>query len=43
MICGVKDGQLKIYDPNSRVRSEKLWDYARIESQINNLWEMSLG
>ncbi len=43
VICGVKDGQLKIYDPNSRVRSEKLWDYARIESQINNLWEMSLG
>ena len=28
----------RVSDPNSRVRSEKLWDYSRLEYQINNLW-----
>ena len=26
------------HDPNSKKRSEKLWDYEILESQINNLW-----
>lgn len=42
VIYGTQDGQLKIYDPNSRIRSEQLWDYERVAGQINNLWAMAL-
>lgn len=35
------DGQIKINDPNSITRSEKLWNFEDIESQINNLWACS--
>lgn len=43
VICGAENGQLKINDPNSRVNSERLWDYDRVASQINNLWAYHLG
>ena len=36
------DGMIKINDPNSIARSEKLWSYAEIAGQIDNLWECSL-
>lgn len=32
------DGKIKVNDPNSKERSEKLWDYDQIQSQIKNLW-----
>lgn len=32
------DGKIKINDPNSKIRSEKLWEYKQIENQIKNLW-----
>lgn len=32
------DGQIKINDPNSPLRSQQLWDYQQIENQILNLW-----
>lgn len=32
------DGQIKVNDPNSKIRSAKLWDYEDIKSQIRNLW-----
>lgn len=35
------DGQIKVNDPNSKARSQKLWNYADIESQIRNLWAFS--
>ncbi len=38
VFTGVKDGKLKVNDPNSRINSEKLWEYEKIESQIKNLW-----
>ena len=38
MLTGIEDGKIQVNDPNSRVRSEKLWDYSRLEYQINNLW-----
>ena len=38
VLTGVEDGKIRVNDPNSRVRSEKLWDYSRLEYQINNLW-----
>jgi len=30
--------KIKINDPNSKYRSEKLWDLPDIKNQINNLW-----
>lgn len=32
------DGKIKINDPNSKTRSEKLWDLSDIKHQIRNLW-----
>ena len=38
VLTGIEDGKIRVNDPNSRVRSGKLWDYSRLEYQINNLW-----
>ncbi len=38
VLTGIEDGKIRVNDPNSRVRSGKLWDYSRLEHQINNLW-----
>lgn len=43
VLTGVEDGKIRVNDPNSRIRSEKLWDYSRLEGQINNLWEFTLA
>ncbi|MDO4452947.1 MAG: papain-like cysteine protease family protein [Eubacteriales bacterium] len=32
------DEGIKVNDPNSKRRSEQLWDYSKLESQIRNLW-----
>ncbi|HIY63021.1 MAG TPA: C39 family peptidase [Candidatus Mediterraneibacter stercoripullorum] len=40
VLTGVENGKIRVNDPNSKVNSEKLWDYDRLESQINNLWSM---
>lgn len=32
------DGKIKVNDPNSKIRSETLWDYQQIKGQIKNLW-----
>lgn len=36
------DGKIKINDPNSKANTDKLWSYADIESQIENLWACSV-
>ena len=38
VLTGAEGGRIRVNDPNSRIRSEKLWDYDRLEYQINNLW-----
>lgn len=38
VFTGIKDGKIKVNDPNSRKNSEQLWEYEKIESQIKNLW-----
>lgn len=38
VMTGVQNGKIIINDPNSRERSEKLWDYEQIKNQIKNLW-----
>ena len=35
------DGAFRVNDPNSRIRSEKLWTYEELEDQIRNIWEIS--
>ena len=41
VLVGVEDGKIRVNDPNSVERSEKLWDYETLEYQINNLWRFS--
>lgn len=41
VLTGVEDGKIRVNDPNSRQRSEELWDYDTLEYQINNLWAFS--
>lgn len=38
VLSGVKDGKIKVNDPNSTQRSQILWEYDRLEGQIKNLW-----
>lgn len=38
VMTGYVDGKIKINDPNSKERSEKLWEYNDIKDQIKNLW-----
>lgn len=37
-----KDGMIKLHDPNSISRSNKLWSYSELEGQIKNLWGYSV-
>lgn len=37
------DGKFKVNDPNSPMRSEKLWDYDEFADQVGNLWAISAG
>lgn len=41
VLTGVEDGQFRVNDPNSRIRSEKLWSYEQLEDQIRNIWAIS--
>lgn len=41
VLSGIKDGKIKVNDPNSEIRSEQLWEYATLEGQIKNLWKFS--
>lgn len=38
VLTGVTDGAFQVNDPNSPVRSEKLWTYEELEHQIRNIW-----
>ncbi len=41
VLAGIKDGKIIVNDPNSKVRSSRLWDYEVLEGQIKNLWAFS--
>lgn len=41
VLTGVKDGKIRVHDPNSKKNSRKLWDYERLEGQIKNLWSFT--
>lgn len=38
VLTGIENGRIRVNDPNSVKRSEKLWDYETLAPQINNLW-----
>lgn len=38
VLTGLKDGKIEVNDPNSRERSEKLWEFENIKRQIRNMW-----
>ena len=38
VLTGYYNGKVSVNDPNSYVRSEKLWTFANIKDQIRNLW-----
>lgn len=38
VLAGMEDGKFRINDPNSRARSERLWEYDEFQDQIRNLW-----
>ncbi len=42
VISQYKNGQFKVNDPNSISKSNQLYDYERLEEQINNIWVYSL-
>ncbi len=41
VLAGVENDKIKVHDPNSKKRSNILWDYDRIAPQIRNLWVFS--
>ena len=38
-----EEGAFRVNDPNSRLRSQELWTYEQLESQIRNIWAISLN
>lgn len=38
VLSGIEDGKIRVNDPNSKVRSEKLWDFETIASQLKGMW-----
>ena len=42
VLTGVEDGKFRVNDPNSRVRSQRLWSYEELEGQIRNIWEIGI-
>lgn len=42
VLTGVEDGKFRVNDPNSREKSQRLWDYAEFADQIRNLWAIGV-
>ncbi len=42
VLTEIRDGKIGVHDPNSRERSNILWDYKTLEKQIRNLWKFEL-
>ena len=43
VVYGMKDGKLLVRDPNSKIRTEKLWDVDRVVNQTRTIWAYSKG
>ncbi|MBR2046184.1 MAG: C39 family peptidase [Agathobacter sp.] len=42
VFVGIEDGKIRVNDPNSKIRSEKLWAFEDIKYQIKNMWVYSV-
>lgn len=42
MIVGYEDGKFRVNDPNSRIRSEKLWAFEEFADQIKIMWAFDM-
>jgi len=42
VLTGVEDGAFRVNDPNSILRSERLWTYEELEGQIRNIWAIGV-
>ena len=42
LLWGVEEGGYRVNDPNSPENSGKLWTYEQLESQIRNIWAISV-
>lgn len=42
VLVGMEDGKIRVNDPSSRDRSEKLWTYERLQPQIVSMWVCSV-
>lgn len=42
VLSGVEDGLIRVNDPNSRIHSEMLWEFSKIQDQILGIWACSL-
>lgn len=38
VLTDIEKGKIRIHDPNSKKRSDRLWNYDTLEYQIENLW-----
>lgn len=38
VLSGLEDDKIRLNDPNSRERSERLWEFYELKSQIRNIW-----
>ncbi len=38
VLTGVENGAFRVNDPNSRINSQRLWQYEEIQGQIRNIW-----
>lgn len=42
LLTGVEEGAFRIHDPNSLLRSQRLWTYEELAPQIRNIWAIRL-
>lgn len=42
LVVGYEDGKFRVNDPNSRINSEKLWEFEEFADQIKMMWSYSL-
>ena len=42
VLAGLENGMIRINDPNSKIRSEKLWEFSAIKDQILKSWACSV-
>jgi len=41
VLTGYEDGKFRVNDPNSVIRSSRLWSYGEFQDQVRNLWAIS--